>query len=99
MGLKVSPRATGLLAQTYSLKDYYSDYGVKNIEVINMFVDMSRFENLKIDKSVKYIGYCGTISRQKDGVDELDFVHFVSFSACVRCFLCPFFILGIIAVH
>lgn len=71
VGLKVSPRATGLLAQTYSLKDYYSDYGVKNIEVINMFVDTSRFENLEIDKSVKYIGYCGTISRQKDGVDDL----------------------------
>lgn len=29
-------------------------------------------------------------------VDELDFVHFVSFSACVRCFLCPFFIIGLI---
>ena len=71
VGLKVSPRATGLLAQTYSLKDYYSEYGVKNIEVINMFVDTTRFENLKIDKSVKYIGYCGTISCQKDGVDDL----------------------------
>lgn len=29
-------------------------------------------------------------------VDELDFVHFVSFSACIRCFLCPYFIIGLI---
>ena len=29
-------------------------------------------------------------------VDELDFVHFASFSACVRSFLSPFFIIGMI---
>ena len=27
---------------------------------------------------------------------ELDFVNFIPFSACVRCFLCPFFVYGLI---
>lgn len=71
IGLRVSKRSKGLLAQTYSLKDFYGSYGVKNIEVINMFVDVSRFENLRIDKSIKYIAYCGTICKHKDGVDDL----------------------------
>ena len=71
IGLKLSPKATGLLAQTYALKNFYSQYGVTNIEVINMFVDVSRFENLLVDKSVKYVAYCGIISHHKDGVDVL----------------------------
>lgn len=71
--------ATGMFAQTHSLKEYYRNYGVNNSEVINMFVDTSRFENLTIDKSTKYIAYCGTICKHKDGVDDLikafDVVH------------------------
>lgn len=31
-------------------------------------------------------------------VEDMDFVHFVSFSACVRCFLFPFFVIGLIDV-
>ena len=71
IGRGEAKNATGMLAQTHSLKEYYSKYGVKNSEVINMFVDTSRFENLKIDKSTKYIAYCGTICKHKDGVDDL----------------------------
>jgi len=71
LGMKVSKRATGMLAQTYSLKDYYSKVGVKNIEVINMFVDVDRFDNLTVDKSKKYIAYCGTVAKHKDGVDDM----------------------------
>lgn len=71
IGRSEAKKATGMLAQTYSLKDYYGRYEVKNIEVINMFVDISRFENLRSDKSIKYIAYCGTISKHKDGVDDL----------------------------
>lgn len=71
IGRSEAKNATGMLAQTNSLKDYYSKYGVTHIEVINMFVDTTRFENLKIDKSTKYIAYCGTISMHKDGVDDL----------------------------
>lgn len=71
IGRSESKTATGMLAQTYFLKEYYIKYGVKNIEVINMFVDIDRFENLHIDKKTKYIAYCGTISKHKDGVDDL----------------------------
>lgn len=71
IGLRVTKRACGLLAQTYALKDYYSRYGVENIEVINMFVDTGRFENLPPSDGTDYIAYCGTLSCQKDGVDDL----------------------------
>ncbi len=71
LGLWVTKRSAGILAQTYSLKDYYQNYGVKNIEVINMFVDTSRFLGLQLDKADKYIAYCGTICNQKDGIDVL----------------------------
>ena len=60
-----------MLVQTYSLKDYYTKIGIKNIEVINMFVDIERFKNLPIDRSEKFIAYCGTICKHKDGVDDL----------------------------
>ena len=71
LGIKVATRATGMIAQTFSLKDYYYGIGVKNIEVINMFVDVERFNNLTVDKSKKYIAYCGTVAKHKDGVDDL----------------------------
>ena len=35
-----------------------------------MFVDSSRFEIIK-EQTEPYIAYCGTISREKDGVDIL----------------------------
>ena len=79
IGRSEAKSATGMLVQTHSLKEYYSKYGVEDSEVINMFVDTSRFKNLKIEKSTKYIAYCGTICKHKDGVDDLikafDVVH------------------------
>ena len=71
LGLMVADRATGMLAQTHSLKDFYYLRGVREIEVINMFVDTDRFSGLIPDRSVKYIAYCGTICKHKDGVDDL----------------------------
>lgn len=71
IGRSEAKNATGMLVQTHSLKEYYSKYGVKNSEVINMFVDTTRFQNLHVDKTTKYIAYCGTISKHKDGVDDL----------------------------
>ena len=71
IGRKEAKNATGMLAQTYSLKDYYFQYGVRNVEVINMFVDTERFKKINVDKSTKYIAYCGTVSKHKDGVDDL----------------------------
>ena len=54
--------------------------GIKNITVINMFVDSKRFENVRADAKEKYIAYCGTISPFKDGVDCLikAFANFAS---------------------
>lgn len=71
IGRSEAKNATGMLAQTHSLKEYYSKYGVKNCEVINMFVDTNRFRDLHVDKTTMYIAYCGTISKHKDGVDDL----------------------------
>lgn len=62
---------TGLFVISQSLKEYFIEKGVKNIEVINMFVDRERFEGLNTFKEEKYVGYCGSITMQKDGVDVL----------------------------
>lgn len=62
---------SGLFVISNSLRKYYGERGVKNMEIINMFVDKSRFEGLHKNSNEDYIGYCGTISMYKDGVDEL----------------------------
>lgn len=61
----------GVAVISKGLKDYYEGKGVKNVEVVNMFVDTSRFENVQVDTNDKYIAYCGTVSVHKDGVDTL----------------------------
>lgn len=71
LGRMVTKKATGLLAQTNALKEYYQNYGVKYIDVNNMFVDESRFEGLMRTTNDKYIVYCGSVSKHKDGVDDL----------------------------
>lgn len=62
---------SGLFVISSSLKEYYQKRGVKNISIINMFVDPARFSGLKRNSEDKYIGYCGTVSIIKDGVDDL----------------------------
>lgn len=62
---------TGLAVISKGLKEYYSQKGIKKIEVINMFVDANRFEGVDHNSEVKYIAYCGTISVFKDGTDTL----------------------------
>lgn len=76
----LAKRATGMLVISNALVKYFKGQGIKNITVINMFVDSSRFENVKTDTEEKYIAYCGTISPFKDGVDCLikAFANFVS---------------------
>ena len=64
-------RATGLFVISKSLKEYYRGRGIKNVAVINMFVDSSRFENVETNSGEKYVAYCGKISSFKDGVDCL----------------------------
>lgn len=71
--LRLTKRASGLFVISKSLYDYYSNKGIKNIEIINMFVDDSRFAP-QINDTItrkKVITYCGTISMEKDGVDVL----------------------------
>lgn len=73
-GIKIylAKRATGMFVISHYLKHYFESKGIKNIAVVNMFVDAERFDNVS-QKGAKenYIGYCGTISPFKDGVDIL----------------------------
>lgn len=67
-------KADGVFPLTTALKDYFLSVGVKSdkMRIVNMVVDDTRFNNLvKNPKVNKYIGYCGTISLHKDGVDDL----------------------------
>lgn len=78
--LYLAKRATGMLVISKALFNYFKEQGIKNITVVNMFVDFKRFENVKMDAKEKYIAYCGTISPFKDGVDCLikAFANFAS---------------------
>lgn len=63
----------GLFVISQKLKEYYISQGVPKemIEVINMFVDTERFNNLKKSTMEKYIAYCGAVSYDKDGANIL----------------------------
>lgn len=69
--LRLTKRATGMFVISNALKAYFVQRGVKNISVINMFVDASRFDVDAPESVEKYIAYCGTVSPYKDGVDCL----------------------------
>lgn len=62
-----------LLVISYSLKQFFIQKGFpqNRIEVINMFVDTSRFDGLQKTTTRKYIAYCGNVSYDKDGVNIL----------------------------
>lgn len=55
------------------LKGYCIDNGIptRNIEILNMFVDCSRFTAIKETNTERYIAYCGNGENFKDGVDNL----------------------------
>lgn len=63
----------GLFVISKSLYEYYSTVGVQidKIEIINMFVDTERFNNLEKTTSEKFIAYCGAVSYDKDGANIL----------------------------
>lgn len=64
----------GLFVISEPLKEYYSGLGLSpdKIKIINMIVDPSRFDGIvKQINPEKYIAYCGTVSNNKDGVNEL----------------------------
>lgn len=64
-------KADGLLVLTNQLKDYYRNFGVKNIQVINILIDPSRFESLQKTAKERFISYCGSVGVYKDGVNDL----------------------------
>lgn len=70
----VLKRFDGLFVINKALKQYFSLL-LNNripIEIINMIVDPSRFDNLITDsKYGQYIAYCGTLQGDKDGVPIL----------------------------
>lgn len=63
--------AKGLFVISESLRSEFHRRGVKNIEIINMFVDSERFEGIPVMNKTKYIAYCGVLTVHKDGVDDL----------------------------
>lgn len=69
--LWMSKRATGMLVISHALYGYFKEKGIRNIAVINMFVDAERFDIRQQDSIDKYVAYCGKISNFKDGLDCL----------------------------
>ena len=69
--LWLTKRSTGMMVISKALRDYYSERGIKNIEIVNMFVDAERFKLDDAKSKEDYIAYCGKVSLHKDGVDTL----------------------------
>ncbi len=69
--LKHIPDFDGMFVISYGLKRVMEEYGAKNVHVVNMLVDSSRFAGLQKTITDKYVAYCGTASNNKDGVDDL----------------------------
>lgn len=63
----------GLFVISKSLRDYYISKNIpsEKIEIINMFVDCNRMNNVKTIATDKCVTFCGTVSPEKDGVDIL----------------------------
>ncbi len=70
----ICQKLKGIFVITQSLKQSYIEQGIdeKRLHIINMMVDTKRFSSLKKETpKIPYIAYCGTISNQKDGVNDL----------------------------
>ena len=66
-------KIAGVIVISQGLKNYFIEQGVspKQVHLVNMIVDTSRFEKLDKKPTENHIAYCGTASNNKDGVDEL----------------------------
>ena len=72
--IEVAKRLDGLIVISEHLRQSFIDHGVNpyKIKIVNMIVDPTRFIGLtKETVPEKYIAYCGTVSNNKDGVDQL----------------------------
>ena len=77
-------KVDNLLVISKALKDHYIAKGFNSdqINVVNMFVDSSRFSGVEKNTTSKYIAYCGSVGCKKDGVDVL----IKSFAKLYECF-------------
>lgn len=67
-------KLTGMFVISSPLKRFFVENGIREdkIHIINMTVDSNRFIDIeKRPDTEKYIAYCGTVSNNKDGVDDL----------------------------
>lgn len=70
--LRSCTKLAGLFVISTALKKYFESIGVQNVSIVNMTVDITRFDGLKKQfVPYPYIAYCGTASNNKDGVDDL----------------------------
>ena len=72
--LRACKELSGLFVITTSLKFFFVKHGVEEnrIRIVNITVDTNRFLHLeKKECKERYIAYCGTVSNNKDGVDDL----------------------------
>jgi glycosyltransferase involved in cell wall biosynthesis len=72
--LKACNKLSGIFVISTALKTFFVNNGmpIEKICIVNMTVDIQRFASLKKSTTTeKYIAYCGTVSNNKDGVDDL----------------------------
>ena len=71
--LKQYEKLDKLIVISKSLYDFFLTQGfpAEKLQIINMFVDLKRFEGVQKTTNEKYIAYCGTVSYDKDGADVL----------------------------
>ncbi len=72
--VKQCKRLKHIFVISKSLKQFFIDNGIpeERLTIVNMTVDPKRFEG--VEKQIgqrRYIAYCGTVSNNKDGVDDL----------------------------
>ena len=91
-GLYFLKKFDGLFVISHSLKQYFLSKGIleDKIQIVNMFVNAERFSVKKKNTNLKYIAYCGSVSKIKDGVDIL-IRSFCNFNE-----VCPGYLLYII---
>ncbi len=71
--IAILKRINGVFVISNSLRSYYISKGIvpSKVNISNMFVDVSRFQNLEKTSNRHYVAYCGTVSYKKDGVEDL----------------------------
>ena len=63
----------GMIIMTNNLLEYFKNKVKKNavLSLVPMTVEYERFINIKTDKKEKYFAYCGEMSGNKDGLNNL----------------------------